>query len=61
MYIVYYKLFKFLKVYIFNEMAPRLIQSVGCNIHLYVCLCDCPISETARPNELEISGQRVYR
>ena len=49
-----------LYVKIYTEAAPKSIQSISCDVRLFVCVCVCPILEVALPDGQETSGQRAY-
>ena len=50
---------------IFSESALRPIQSISCDVRLFVCLFVCGFVrhtlETTLPEGLETSGRRAYR
>ena len=48
-------------VKIFTEWAPRLIQSISCDVRLFVSLSVRHTLETTLPEGLESSGRRAYR
>ena len=50
---------------LFTESALRPIQSISCDVRLFVCLSVClsvgHTLETTLPEGLETSGRRAYR
>ena len=49
-----------IEVQVFTESAPRVIQSISCDVHLLWKGCG-PLRFRPEPRELETSGQRAYR